>query len=1323
MPRMGAVHGISMSLLVAFVLAIVGGASPAGAGEGPLARYHGPATYYGQPAPLGTLVSVHQGNQVLASGSVFLVDGVASYDIAVTGDNPATPAKEGPGENETLAFRVNGVPADQVETFNDMEDRLLPLAVTRIAICLGAYEDVDRDLAHDPDEPWLAGVVINVLRFRTDLSYTTNGSDEPYCSLFVAEPKEVRAVDWPARYDPPSGQGQPSVRIDQVQGLFVVAFPFVAIGSAGATPAITNTPATPTPTAEAFPGPTGLTPLPTATPDGPVVPSDTPTPVTATAPPEPTQAPPPTPEAPGGDGVLLVNSAADPGIVGDDVLTLREALELATGELKPADLSAAEQGQLAGPTGPDVRDVIRFDPLLFPPTGDQIIYLRPPSAGGPGATRWVSAFTVCRPVFWGPPEPGLPPLSTGHDQIDATGAGVTLSGDLAGALVDGLVVTSDDNAVRGLTLTGFKAGVLLSGSARKNVVGGSEPGQGLTIGGSIAGIVLHGADVEGNQVLGNRLGLLADGSTPAGNATHGILVAGGAHDNLLGAPGAGNVVADSFGDGVAVVGGGTRRNRVQANRIGTNAGGDTAVPNGVGVGVGCGAAETLVGGPTPGEGNLISGNGAEGIWVLSPETRDTLVQGNRIGVAADGVSSLPNQGNGILIEGGARQSLVGGEVPGAGNVIARNLGAGVRVAGSGSIGNTVRRNRITANFGGGIVLDDGGNDRLPAPVLTLVEGDVAEGMAPPLSLVEVYSDPDDQGAWYEGSTQADETGWFRLRSGRVFRGPQVNALAVDDLGNSSPFGGLGELPTATATAATPPTGTPPAPAGGRYYLPIVQQGHVLFTSLALEPASTVLPMGGLVTLDLKVYGARDLFGMQLLLEFPADLLEVIDADPGTVGVQILPGDFPDPGRIFIVENRANNTTGIINYAFTLVEAPAADGDGVVARIRFRGRGPGRADITFREQMLSDENAVELAAQGLGATIQVLPPPSVTPAPSATASPRPSDTPRPSNTPVPSATPTRTAVPSPSHTPPPSASPAPTLTPTVTNTAEPSATSTDTAEPSATSTDTPLPTATSTGTAEPDVTDTPAPTSTATDTPAPTATDTATPEPSTTGEPSATAVPSQTSATTATAVPSATAGTSETPALTATPLASGTPSATHTPPPSVTPIPTSDPCLRPLLNPGFETDEGWSLVGGRPPRYSTAMAHSGQRSLFLGIAPNEPNTFSYSTTWQPVTVPAMAGSMTVSGWTFQAAEPGGGPDRQLLLVYDVDPAHNTGSGQQPIGIVFAERLNAQAWQRRALTMDVRPWRGRTLWIYSSVANDGFGGRAYMVLDDMEVSFCP
>jgi hypothetical protein len=160
-----------------------------------------------------------------------------------------------------------------------------------------------------------------------------------------------------------------------------------------------------------------------------------------------------------------------------------------------------------------------------------------------------------------------------------------------------------------------------------------------------------------------------------------------------------------------------------------------------------------------------------------------------------------------------------------------------------------------------------------------------------------------------------------------------------------------------------------------------------------------------------------------------------------------------------------------------------------------------------------------------------------------------------------------------------------------------------------------------------------------------------------------------------------------------------------------------------VNGGFETDEGWTLRGGRPPRYVTHMKHSGERSMLLGILSNEPNVFSYSTIWQPFDVPSDATTMTVSAWTYQAAQPGGGPDRQLMLIYDIDPAENTGGQRSPIAYVFGERENAAAWQRRTLTIDVTPYRGQTLWLYSTVVNDGLGGRVWMDLDDVDVKLCP
>lgn len=118
-------------------------------------------------------------------------------------------------------------------------------------------------------------------------------------------------------------------------------------------------------------------------------------------------------------------------------------------------------------------------------------------------------------------------------------------------------------------------------------------------------------------------------------------------------------------------------NVIQGNRIGTDAGGTAAVPNGAG-GVRIEAATSnTIGGTAAGAGNQISGNlvvtsSNYGLSIIGPNASNNVIQGNLIGTDAGGTQSLPNFG-GVSIEN-ADGTIVGGTTASARNVISGNAG-------------------------------------------------------------------------------------------------------------------------------------------------------------------------------------------------------------------------------------------------------------------------------------------------------------------------------------------------------------------------------------------------------------------------------------------------------------------------------------------------------------------------------------------------------------------------------------------------------------------------------------------------------------------------
>jgi CSLREA domain-containing protein len=247
----------------------------------------------------------------------------------------------------------------------------------------------------------------------------------------------------------------------------------------------------------------------------------------------------------------------------------------------------------------------------------------------------------------------------GGDGIQITTSGNTIAGNWIGTDATGNVSDPIPNG----------AGIYVSGGTG-NLIGGPTPADRNLIGGTANGINVSGEAVDGTQVVGNHLGVGADGSSDVGNTGNGIVVLGGADDTLV----AGNVIGFNDLRGLSIVG----------------------------------------------------------------ATSGTTVQNNLIGVGVDGTSPAPNASHAVALDDGASNNLIGGITPGDGNVVANTSSAqfdGVRVFTSAGSGNAILGNSIYGNGEpGGLGIDLGDADVTPND-----PGDVDAGPNDLLNFPEISS--------------------------------------------------------------------------------------------------------------------------------------------------------------------------------------------------------------------------------------------------------------------------------------------------------------------------------------------------------------------------------------------------------------------------------------------------------------------------------------------------------------------------------------------------------------------------------------------------------
>ncbi|MEM8533439.1 MAG: NEW3 domain-containing protein, partial [Chloroflexota bacterium] len=213
----------------------------------------------------------------------------------------------------------------------------------------------------------------------------------------------------------------------------------------------------------------------------------------------------------------------------------------------------------------------------------------------------------------------------------------------------------------------FYGGVLLLGGASDNVVqnnvisGNFGPGVSMERGnfGSSVGIQ------RGNIIRNNLIGLNAAGTAALANDGHGVFISNDSNNNIVGPN---NTISANGRDsasppyGVEIngrvdSGGYITGNIVRENQIGTNLSGNNSIPNRGGGVLISSSENTVVGGPSASDKNIISG-GDDKPGVAVAEANDTptgeirvidpKIQNNWIGIGSGG-TAFSTKGQGVLL--------------------------------------------------------------------------------------------------------------------------------------------------------------------------------------------------------------------------------------------------------------------------------------------------------------------------------------------------------------------------------------------------------------------------------------------------------------------------------------------------------------------------------------------------------------------------------------------------------------------------------------------------------------------------------------------------
>ena len=280
--------------------------------------------------------------------------------------------------------------------------------------------------------------------------------------------------------------------------------------------------------------------------------------------------------------------------------------------------------------------------------------------------------------------------------------------------------------VTGLNYLDNHVGIMLKSNSDNNLIGGTTANdRNIISGNSEIGIYMEASD--SNVIIGNFIGpdVTGTGTFAIGDSlfqANGVEYNTVSKYNRVGGTTAAerNIISGNRVYGVVYYGQ-CSENTTIGNYIGTDVTGTVAMPNATGICVDGASNHNNI------EQNVLSGNISYGIFIVTTGTYYNTMKGNFVGTNFNGTDSIPNDA-GLLIGGGAKYNIIGGNSFSSKNLFSGNRYIGIEIADNTTNSNEIRSNFIGTDITGNVALSNGiGIGLTSFPKHNIIDNNVISG--------------------------------------------------------------------------------------------------------------------------------------------------------------------------------------------------------------------------------------------------------------------------------------------------------------------------------------------------------------------------------------------------------------------------------------------------------------------------------------------------------------------------------------------------------------------------------------------------------------------